>query len=591
MNGTKLYELYKEATRMRHRNLPLWTAIARYAGITLNLQNIESDLTNNGIQEDAQQKDRYIDDPTASLSVNQAGDYLQGIIWGNGYDVVEIEPSDEVLELASMSELKSFYKYATDTLEKHMNHPEAGLMNSVKPYIYDQNSIGTSGLGAFFNKRYAEGVDENALLFRSYGVDNMSIMEGVNGLVDYVFCQHNWKVNRIVSEFCMVDGSMNEEMFAKLPNPIKAAYNSKDYSKVFPLVYGFVPREDYDPRMLGRRGYKYKTFWFLNDSSHCEPFVEGDAKDRPIPVGRQVLIRDEVYGRSTGTMMLSSIRLSNFLRTNVIENVEKMVRPALGIFNDAIFGDSAIDTSSGEMVSLNASMGANGNPIFPIYDVGDITPLANLMLPLLKEEITTGFKIDTLLDFSSAKEMTATESMQRFVIRGKALSGMLLQQKITQEQLHNRCITLLMDNGLLGVNPVTDKEKAEVLRRSLPERIIPDAVLRVMQSGKKWYKLRYNNELEKLTRTQKFDSLNQMMQGAMATMQVAPESRLAYKWYDINKAYAENTDNQWLLLEEDEYNAAVANERQQQAAMMQAQMAEQGSKAAKNMAQAQQVTQ
>jgi hypothetical protein len=585
----KIYELHQQAKKIRQNNLSLWTAIAKYSGITLNLSNIESDLSNKGIQEDAQQQDRYIDDPTAALAVNQSGDYLQGIIWGNGYGVVEYEPSEEVLELASMSELKSWFKYATSQLERHCNHSEAGLINAVKPYIYDQGSIGTSGLGAFFNKRYAEGVDDNALMFRSYGVDNMSILEGVNGLVDYVFANHNWRAQRIVAEFAMIDGSLDEKLFSKLPKPIRDAYDKADQDKVFPLVYGFLPREDFNPKLVGRRGYKYKTFWFLDDMNHCEPFFEGDSKFRPIAVGRQIQIRDEVYGRSSGTMLLSSIRLSNFMRTNVIENVEKMVRPALGIFNDAVFGDSAIDTSSGELVALNGSMGAGGNPIFPIYDVGDITPLTNLMLPILKEEITTGFKIDTLLDFSSAKEMTATESMQRFVIRGKALSGMLLQQKIVQEQLHDRCTSLLMDNGLLGINPVAQKERASKAKNVTPERIIPDAVLQVIKSGKKWYKLRYNNELEKLTRTQKVDNLNQMMQGTMAIAQIAPEIKAAIKWYDVEKAYVENTDNQWLMLEEDEYYAELQKQQQMAQAQMALQAGETAARTDNQMAQAEQM--
>lgn len=69
------------------------------------------------------------------------------------------------------------------------------------------------------------------------------------------------------------------------------------------------------------------------------------------------------------------------------------------------------------------------SPIIPIQDVGDPSKLVAWLIPYLNEKVATAFGIDVLLDFAANSDMTATESLQRFSIRGKSISGMILQQK------------------------------------------------------------------------------------------------------------------------------------------------------------------
>lgn len=586
-----LHALYKEAKQERLRYIPLWESVAKYAGITLNLDKVRNDLGYSVQKDTVGQQDKYIDDPSAAIAVNQAGDYLNGIMWGNYQDTFYLEPSDEVVQRvgANNPQILDYFRYATSRALYHFGHSEAGLSNAAKPYVYDQVSVGTSAIGVYANPLYKEGRAENALMFRSYGVGNLAILEGANGLVDYCFVQYDWRINRIIAELAIKNGKLDKEVFNQMPSKLQTAYKNKDYSKTFPIIFAFYPKDDFDPAKSGSRGSRFKSCWFLDDGEQSKPFLHMDEKDRPISVGRMIRIRGEIYGRSSGTMLISSIRLLDFIMKTAIEAMEKIVRPNVYTYGGAIIGDDVLDLSADGIITVNPNFAGKGAPVNPTYTVGDISPIANFLMPYLKENITTGFKVDTLLDFSSAKEMTATESMQRFVIRGKSLSGLLLQQKEQQDHLIKRALTLLWDAEALGLRSDVLGEMGirEYEKKGLGQMIIPDAVLEVKKQGRAWYNIRYNNELEKLTRTEGVEQLNIFLQGLMAQMQMNPQIAQAVDWYKLASDFAKSTDNADKVISEDEFKAALQEQAQREQAMMAVQAAETATKAEMQNAQAQ----
>ena len=580
-----IQRLYSDLKTVWEQKKPDWEDIAQFVGIGVDIDYIAHHGKSSNVARDT---DEFIDDPTAAISVNQAGDYLMGIMWGTGEDVFQIEPSRYVTELVDEALVKDWYDYATDQALYHMNHPQAGFSTSLRPYVYDQMSFGTSGIGVFKNKAFEEFIDDNALIFRPYGVDNTMIEEGKSGQPEIVAAVYNWKVNRIVAEFCRTGGEVDDKKLEKLPEPIKKAWEAKDFNETFQIVFMAFPREDFDPKLKGKRGARYRGVWFMDDNSHNKIFFEEDFVERPIAVARAIKVRGETYGRASGTMLISTIRSVNFMVGTAIEIVEKMSNPSLGMFNNAIFGDSVLDTSPNGLTIFNSTlaMASKGNPAFPLYDVGDPSALLEFLVPYLNEKITTAFKVDALLDFSSAKEMTATESLQRYAIRGKSLAGFLLQQK--NEQLvptSKRAISMLMSMGELGVLP-TD-EKANKLKKRLPERIIPEAVVEVIKSGRPWYELKFNNELEKLVRTEAIQNLMQVIQAITAVAALYPEIIYAVNWYKLLKEINDNLDiGAQIMLSEDDFRDEVKKAAEARAQAQQAQMAQAMGGAAKDMAQA-----
>lgn len=563
-------ELWSALKTNGDRYKPVWDDISKVTGITVQPDYMWKSIAD---QKATGQVDEFVDDPTSALCVNQAGDYLNGIMWGTGDKVVDVIPSRYVLEMADNAEVSPWYSFISNQLLYHMNHAEAGFHTALKPYAYDQSAFGNSGIGVFPNKDFMNRTADNALMFRGYGIDNTRIDEGKAGTVEIVFTTYHWKVNRIIGDMCMSDGVMDKQKYAKIPRQIKQAYEAGDYNKEFNIVCGIFPRTDFDPKLKGKRGSRYRGVWFLDDASDNTPFYEEDFGEKPISWARAIKVRGEVYGRSSGTLLLSTIKAGNFIVGTVIEILEKMSNPSLGMFNNAIFGDSVLDTSPNGLTIFNNALASNTqSPMFPLYDVGNPEGIIKFLIPYLNEKIVTAFKVDALLDFSSAKEMTATESLQRYVIRGKALSGMLQQQKIEcLEPVTKRSLSLLLTMNELGVNP--DDPRAKMLNENGKEdRVIPSAVLECMRSGRPWFELKFNNELEKLTRTQAVQNLLQILQTIIAVASVYPDIIEAVDWYKLIKEINDNLDyNNGILMPEKEFKAKIAAIAQQRQMAMQIQ--------------------
>jgi len=565
-----LKELYEELTSNRSTYEPVWRDIAAYVGINLNI-DYSKNLSDKG-----DNLDTYVEDPTAALSVTQAGEYMQGVMWGTGDEALSIEPSDWVLQRAEESSLVKYFGFRTKQLLKNMNHSRAGLNTAMKSYFYDQTSFGTSGVGAFKNSDFLSRKEEHPYVFRSYGVDNMAIDEGKAGLVDVIFITYQWRVNRIYSEFW--------EVKDKLPKKIQESYKNKKYNDEYTLVHAIYPREDFDPKLKGKRGAKYRGSWFTLEDSDTVIFYEEDFRKLPIGVCRAIKIRGEVYGRSSGSLLISSIKSVNYMFGKTVEILEKMASPSLGIWNSALFGDSVLDTSADGLVTFNQSLMGNAQqPVFPIHDVGDPTGIIQFLIPYLNEKIATGFKVDLLLDFSSAKDMTATESMQRYAIRGRSLSGLLQQQKIEMlEPLVDRCIQLEDDMGLRGVDPTNMAELArQAMEAGNSDVIIPDVVLAAMEKGKQWYKIKFNNELERLSRTEAVQRVLQSVNALLMIGSAFPSIVEAVDWYkiwsDVN-TYLGTT----YATSEKEFKMKMQKQMEIQQQMLQTQQLQAGAEAGKN---------
>lgn len=544
---------YTDLKAVRLKKMPLWREISKYVGIGVELSHSFRDVGNNK----SRQLDEYIDDPTAAISVNQTGDYLVGIMWGTGEKVFDILPSRYVLEAdEDKAALDEYYSFVTDQILYHMNHPDSGYTAALWPYAHDQICFGTSGIGIFQNEAFKKGVEHNALIARNYGIDNIVIDVGKSNRVDYVFATYNWNALRIISEFSNHNNNT-------LPRSVQDAYNKGDYDTKFEVVFGMFPRDGFNPRLKGARGTKYRGVWFLEDSKESDNviFLEESFSERPINIARMIIQRGDVWGRSSGTMLLSAIRSVNYMVGTAIEVIEKMADPALGVFSNAIFGDSVLDTSPTGLTVFNSTIAGagGGNPTFPIYDVGDPSSLISFLVPYLNEKITTAFKIDLLLDFNSESNRTATEILKRSVIRGQALSGLLTQQK--DERLIpdiKRAASILLNLDELGTSPNNAVLVEELKEADQQRRIIPQSVLNVIESGRPWFEIRFNNDLDKITRTETMQNLTQILHTVLAIHQVYPDIIEAVNWYKLLEEINDSLDsNSQILLSEFEFKDKI----------------------------------
>lgn len=581
-------ERFRELKTERNRYIDRWRDVQDYVAIT---NEINTEFEDN--KQPNEQKDIFINDPTAFISVNQAGDYLAGILWN--LNAVTLEPSKYIKDKAQGADLSAFYKKATEVFLEQMNATDAGFQSILKSYCYEQFSYGTSGIGTFKSKEFENGQSECCLSFKPFGVWNSCIDEGSNNKIDVVYTVYHWRLNQIIEEFCYDNGSYSEELVKNLPDEMQRAIEGNKYNQKFKIIFGILPNNSYIMGKRGKNGAKYKGYWFI-ENSESKVFKVDYFNKLPIAMCRAIRVNNQVYGESSGTLAISSIKMLNHIAGNTVDNIEKTTDPALGVISGALVAGNVFNRSAGSVTTFNPQAQANGqSPVFPISQVGDISAVVNFLIPELKKDIVNIFKIDQLLDFNNQTQMTATESSYRMSIRGKSINGLLTQEKSeTIEPVCHRAISIINECGLFGKTyeeiqelPEETEEQLAYKQRLIKEGdFIPQIVEEAMKDNKIWYKLKFNGELEKLCNAEVYEAIGRFLQYLNALLQIDPKLINALNTYDLLELLksVSNLVNDNLVKNKYDYDDIIKKleEAQQQQAEQQAML--QQSEVAKNMA-------
>ncbi len=583
-------ERFKELKTERNKYIERWKDVQNYVAIT---NEINTEFEDN--KQPNEQKDVFINDPTAFTSVNQAGDYLAGILWN--LNAVTLEPSKYIKDKAQGIDLSAFYKKATEVFLEQMNATDSGFQSILKSYCYEQFSYGTSGIGTFKSKEFENGQSESCLSFKPFGVWNSCIDEGANNKIDVVYTVYHWRLNQIIEEFCYKDGEYSEELVKNLPEEIQRAIEDNKFNQKFKLVYGVLPNNSFVMGKRGKNGARFKGYWFI-ENSQSKVFKVDYYNKMPIAMCRAIRVNNQVYGESSGTLAISSIKMINYIKGNAVDNIEKTTDPALGVISGALVAGNVINRSAGSINVLNQQAVANNQtPIFPITQAGDISAVVNFLIPQLEKGIVNIFKIDQLLDFNNQTKMTATESSYRMSIRGKSINGLLTQQKTEEiEPTCHRAISIILDCGLFGKTysevqelPEDTEEAIAYKQKILKEGdFIPQIVESAMKDNKMWYKLKFNGELEKLCNAEVYEAIGRFLQYLNAVLQIKPElvqAINAYEFLDLLKSVS-NLVNDNLIKNKYEYEELVKKMQEEARAQAEQQALLQQSQVAKNMASA-----
>lgn len=587
---------FQELKTERNKYIPRWKDVKNLVSIT-NEVNSEFDDT----QQPNEQKDVFINDPTAFICTNQAGDYLAGILWG--LNAITLEPSEYIKKKAKGADLSEFYKKATEITLEQMNATDAGFQSILKSYCYEQFSFGTSGIGTFKSKEFENGQSECCLSYKAFGVWNTCIDEGAGNKIDVVYTVYNWRLNQIIEEFCLNDeGNFDEAKFKDMPEEIQKDYEANKFNAKHKIIFAVLPNNHFCMGKRGKNGAKFKGYWFL-DNADKKIFKVDYFNKMPIAMCRAIRVNGQVYGESAGTICLSSIKMLNYVSGSTIDNIDKITDPALGYLSGSLVAGNVINRSAGSATEFNIQALQSGQtPIFPLSQAGDISAVVNFLIPELKKNITNIFKIDQLLDFNNQTEMTATESSYRMSIRGKSINGLLNQQKSEEiEPTVHRSISIIQDCGLYGykLSELSEETEEDVAFKEQvinDNDFIPEVVEEAMKNNKLWYKLKFNGELEKLCNAEIYEAIGRFMQYLSAILQIKPELVNAindYEFLELLKSVS-NLVNDKLIKSKYQYEEllkaieqAKQEEAQRQNALMQAQMMKDGATASKDMAQAQ----
>lgn len=559
----QLKERYSNLYSIKSVNFSIWDEIARYC-------RIEKRFVEDRRHETAgYQLDTGLADPTSLLAINSSANNLYGILIGDG-DFFNLALSEELKESlgADKDMVSDYLKKVAKKVLREINKPESNFKQAVLEHLKDQQTFGTSGVGTFISNDYLAGRCNSIFEFIPFGVDNITIDEGRNGKIDTIFVDYNWRINKIVKSFCYEDGKFNEEKFNRFPDKLKSSFRDKPNDR-YDLQLAIVQNDFFQKGVEGKIGCKYVGVWYLKDEKDFILDTEY-YQDNPINIVRVDKIRGELYGRADGTKILSFIKMLNYCMADAVEVIDKMVHPALAVVDGSLTGDKVIDTSPNSATIVKLPANGNQLPIFNLQDIGDPSGLLNILLPYLRETISTAFKVDILLDNNNQQAKTATEMIQRYNIRSKLLYSMVYQQvNGLLLPLIDYCIKIMMQLNLLG-------KKQEDPNIQEEDLIIPDVILDFIEKGKDWYKVEFKTEIAKMSKSQELEDISQLLQLISGMAQFNPEILQSVNWYELLSRceYLLNNGESYLI-SKNEYEEIIKNiqEAQGQAQIMQGQLA------------------
>ena len=508
-------------------------------------------------------------DSTGPFAAHTAASVLLGMLWpGNAKQSIEILAPDDMDEPGT--ELSMFYERMTQRLTRAMDDPKANLALTLDEYMIDEIIFGTAGVGV-------DKGDESKLLYKPYGVREMFVDEGRNGLVNCVNLFYEWSVNRTVEEYGIDNVS----------EKTREAYNNGKGGDLVKILCVIRPRRTKE----AVKGKKAMPFMGVHiEYAACHVLKEDGFNEFPISVGRFRKLNYERYGRSPAMNALPDIREANALREAVIIATEKALDMPKGVLDDGMLGGGVIDMSAGAINTFAASGNLGNTP--PIFDIGSPPDISTALARLeeIKLTIAQHFFIDRLLDMNNETQMTFGEAQIRDA-RSNASMTSLFSRQIAEvfNLIIERSVNILWRDGEFGVIPGSVEEQTALDDGKEPE-YIPDILVERLKRGEEIYQIVYKTKAANAARAEEYISIIDIMQLGIQAMNVDPSVANRIDLHAGIKAAAKiRGAPQGLIRQDDEVEAMMQAQQAQQAQMMEAEAAPGIAGAVKDLATAAQV--
>lgn len=441
-------------------------------------------------------------DSTAMFAAVNAASALLGMLWPvTAKQSIELTPPED---LKINSDLSIFYDMMNKKTCKAMDDSNANLALSLDEYMLDQVIFGTSGIGV-------ERGDKSKLLFKAYGVKEMYIDEGKNGMVDSIFLFYEWPVHRIVKEYG----------YDNLSDTVRKKSDDKKHNDKIKILVVIKPRGEKRAKK-GFLSMPIESIHFEYDNGHV--IREGGFSELPIKVGRFRKLNYEKYGRSPASVALPDIRELNGLREAIIIATEKSLDMPKGVLDDSILG-GVIDSSPSAITVFNASQSLGNSP--PIFEIGSVPNVSMALerIQELKESISQHFSIDRLIDFNNDVQMTFGEAQIRNQIRNASLSS-LFSRQISEvfTPIVSRSVNILFEDGEFGVVAGSMQEQEKMLAG---EEIVylPDIIVERINNGQDIYDIRYKTQAAQASKSEEYLAILDVLGFAIQAMQIDPSIR------------------------------------------------------------------
>ena len=181
---------------------------------------------------------------------------------------------------------------------------------------------------------------DGEIIFKSHHIGHMFFDENNRGEIDTVYRQIFYTARQAVQEFGLEN----------LNKGAKKAVKTGKLDEKFEYVHVVAPNVDFDSSKIGSKGKKIKSVYIaIQDRTIVK---EGGFNELPYLIARFSKTPQEIMGRGPAIELLPEIKMLNRRKKTFIEASEKAVNPPLVVEDDGVVGQPV--TSPGGMIYIRA---------------------------------------------------------------------------------------------------------------------------------------------------------------------------------------------------------------------------------------------
>jgi hypothetical protein len=458
--GEEIIRRHNARVKKKSAWLNLWQILGEY------VRMLKQDFTGSTGPGDMLNKEIF--DATGPDAAEKCTAALIGLLWQSGSRSFLLQPPKSLKESAAT---KKYYDSINEITRDAFDDPRAGYATADEEYMNDQVAFGTSAIVTF------EGTDSD-VSFEAWGVDEAAHSLGRGGRLESISREVCWPLRRVIETYGV----------EKLSNKLQElARNKTDLDKDIKIIHALEPRENLKPGGMGNLNMAIRSAHVELDTKHV--ILESGYAEMPASLGLFYKRRKEDYGRSLAMKALPTILELNATKELRLLALEKAYDPPHVVNSDSIAGNQKLDMSAGGVIVAKMTKLSGGQPIYPLYDGANI-PLADKQVEELRSEINGHFLLDRLIDFNNDTEMTLGEVQFRAELRGQSLGSTFHRQILVRQETIERVVNILFRKGRFGVVEGSLEHRVAVANGEDP-LIIPDAIAKLIQSGKDFYTIKF----------------------------------------------------------------------------------------------------
>jgi len=234
---------------------------------------------------------------------------------------------------------------------------------------------------------------DNDMVFKSHHIGYMSFDDNNRGEIDTVFRQIFYTARQAYQEFG--DG---------VSKSIKKALDAGQLNERFEFVHACGPNEDFDSSKLNSTNKKIRSLYICIEDR--EIVKDGGFDEMPYFVARFSRAPQEIMGRGPAIEMLPEIKMLNRMKKTFIESAEKAVNPPIMVEDDGVVGQPV--TSPGGLIYVRPGA-MEPKPL----NTGMNVQLNAELIAQQQEVVREAFFNDLFQARAQHRNMTATEVVER----------------------------------------------------------------------------------------------------------------------------------------------------------------------------------